>query len=355
MRKLILIFALFFTAPSLAATLDEMIGQMVLVGFDGKDTNSGSVKALVADIKANKVGGVLFLGHNIGTANQVFGLTYAFQNASPFKTLLTIDQEGGRVVRIKPNIGAPKLASAAQMTKVSKQAAHDEYFKTAQYLNSLGFNVNFGPVVDLAINKSNPVIAKLGRSYGTDLETVAHYAYMFVEAHHSNGMLTALKHFPGHGSSAGDSHKGFVNVSKSWSATELEPFKYLIEWQAADMVMAAHVFLDSMSDDGKVPTSLSKKAITDVLRTELGYNGVVVSDDMAMGAITKNFTSKAAIIKAINAGTDIVMMSYRKNTKGSLGSWVHNTIKQAVANGQINQQVIINAYTRIQTMKNRLP
>lgn len=338
-----------------AVSLDEMIGQMVLVGFHGKDIKSASVKALVADIKASKVGGVLFLGGNIGTANQAYGLTQAFQNASPYKTLITIDQEGGRVARLKPAIGAPFLASAKQMTKLGKNAAHDKYFETAQFLRQMGFNVNFGPVVDLEINKNNPVIAKLERSYGTDIETVSHYAYMFVDAHRQAGVLTAIKHFPGHGSSAADSHKGFVNVSKSWSNIELAPYQNLIAWEAVDMVMAAHVFLDIMSDDGKVPTSLSKKAITGVLRTQLGYQGVVVSDDMAMGAIANNFTSEAAIIKAINAGTDIVMMSYRKNTKGSLGSWVHSVIKQAVANGQINKQTITNAYNRIQTLKNKLP
>lgn len=355
MRKIILFVLLLLATPIQAVTLDEMIGQMVLIGFDGKNIKSGSVKALEADIKASKVGGVLFLGHNIGTAQQVYGLTQAFQNASPFKTLITIDQEGGRVARIKPKLGAPYLASAKQMTKLGKNAAHEKYFETAQFLRQMGFNVNFGPVVDLETNKNNPVIAKLERSYGTDIETVSHYAFMFVDAHRQANMLTALKHFPGHGSSSGDSHKGFVNVSKSWNALELAPYQNLIAWNAADMIMAAHVFLDSMSDDGIVPTSMSHKAITQTLRGQLGYTGVVVSDDMAMGAIVNNFSSEAAIIKAINAGTDIVMMSFRKNTKGSLGSWVHNTIKQAVANGQINKQTIINAYNRIQSMKNKLP
>ncbi|MGL1920471.1 MAG: glycoside hydrolase family 3 protein [Hyphomicrobiales bacterium] len=355
MRKIIIIFMLLFTSSSHAVSLDEMIGQMVLVGFDGKSIKSGSVKALEADIKASKVGGVLFLGHNIGSAQEVYGLTQAFQNASAFKTLITIDQEGGRVTRIKPKIGAPYLASAKQMTKLGKDAAHEKYFETAQFLRQMGFNVNFGPVVDLETNKNNPIIAKLERSYGTNIETVSHYAFMFVDAHRQAGMLTALKHFPGHGSSAGDSHKGFVNVSKSWQPIELAPYQNLIAWNAVDMVMAAHVFLDSMSDDGIVPTSLSSKAINQTLRAQMGYKGVVVSDDMAMGAIVNNFSSKVAIIKAINAGTDIVMMSFRKNTKGSLGSWVHNTIKQAVVNGQIQKQTIVNAYNRIQTLKNRLP
>lgn len=203
--------------------------------------------------------------------------------------------------------------------------------------------------------KNNTVIAKLERSYGTNVLEVSQYAYMFVDAHKKAGVLTALKHFPGHGSSAGDSHKGFVDISKTWSAVELDPFGHLMAWDAADMVMIAHVFLAEMSDDGIVPTSLSYKAITGILRDKMGYQGVVVSDDMAMGAIADNFTSKAAIIKAINAGTDIVMMSFVKNTKTSLGSWVHGVIKQAVANGQINKQIIIDAYNRIQKLKARLP
>lgn len=346
---------LLFAAPTYAVTLNEMIGQMVLVGFDGKDISSGSAKALVTDIKSSKVGGVLFLGHNVGSAQQVYELTTAFKSASPFKTLITIDQEGGRVMRIKPDIGAPFLASAKQMTKLSRKAAHDKYFESGQYLKRLGFNVNFGPVLDLEVNLDNPIIAKLERSYGANVKQVSQYAFMFVDAHHRAGMLTALKHFPGHGSSAGDSHKGFVDVSESWSATELEPYKNLMAWKAADMVMVAHVFLESMSDDGIVPTSLSYKAITGVLRGEMGYQGVVVSDDMAMGAIANEFTSKAAIIKAINAGTDIVMMSSNLKIKGSLGAWVHGVISQAVEDGQIDAQTIVNAYSRIQILKNRLP
>ena len=355
MRKILIIFMLLFAAPSYAVTLNEMIGQLVLVGFNGKDIKSKSVKALLADIKASKVGGVLFLGHNIGTAAQVKALTKAIEDASPYKTFITIDQEGGRVARMKPEIGAPYLASAKQMTRLSQQAAHDKYFETAQFLRRMGFNVNFGPVVDLEINKNNPVIAKLERSYGTNIKLVSEYAFMFVDAHHRAGMLTALKHFPGHGSSAGDSHKGFVDVSKTWNEIELAPYKNMIGWKAADMVMAAHVFLDKMSDDGKVPTSLSHMAITDVLRNQLGYKGVVVSDDMAMGAIANEFTAKVAIIKAINAGTDIVMMSSNLKIKTSLGAWVHKVISQAVTDNQISQQTILDAYTRIQTLKNRLP
>lgn len=360
MRKIFILFGLIFTSliytgPSQAVTLSEMIGQLVLVGFDGKDIRTKSVQNLLADIKANKVGGVLFLGHNIGTASQVVQLTKAIENASKYKTLITIDQEGGRVARMKPEIGAPYLPSAKQMTLLSQQAAHDKYFETAQFLRKMGFNVNFGPVVDLEINKNNPVIAKLERSYGTNIKSVSEYAFMFVDAHHRAGMLTALKHFPGHGSSAGDSHKGFVDVSKSWNEIELAPYRNMIGWKAADMVMAAHVFLGSMSDDGKVPTSLSYKAITEVLRGQLGYDGVVVSDDMAMGAIANEFTAKVAIIKAINAGTDLVMMSSNLKIKSSLGAWVHRVISQAVATKQISEQTIRDAYTRIQKLKNRLP
>ncbi len=364
--RLIIFFGFFSTlnnAVSLANTvssantvsLDQKIGQMVMVGFSGKTKSLANVVSLVKDIKAGKVGGVLFLGGNIGSAEQVKQLTHAMQSASSQKLLISIDQEGGKVRRLRENIGAPFLPSAEQMTKVDKNTAYFKYLDTAQFLKKLGFNVNFGPVVDLAINKNNPVIAKLGRSYGTHVGTVAQYAYMFTEAHHVADILTALKHFPGHGSSDKDSHKGFVNVSKSWQEAELLPFQRLIEWDSADMIMAAHVFLDKMSDDGKSPTSLSKIAITDILRGQLGFKGVVISDDMAMGAIAKNYTAKRAIIKAINAGSDIVMLSYKKDLKTSLGAWVHQVIAQAVANGQISVNTINQAYQRIMTLKQKLP
>lgn len=354
--KTIIAFSFIFSINHAKADqLDDMIGQMVLIGFHGKNTQSPSVKAAVKDIKAGKVGGLLFLGGNIGSKKDVIALTTTFQNASSDKLLMTIDQEGGRVRRLREKMGAPSLRSAKKMVAKGTEFAHQAYFDTALYIKSLGFNVNFGPVVDLAINPSNPVIAKLERSYGKNVQTVVDFGFYFADAHKQAGVLTALKHFPGHGSSTKDSHKGFVDVSKTWQPIELEPFRSLIENNQGDMIMAAHVFLKSMSDDGKVPTSLSKIAITDVLRGQLGFNGVVVSDDMAMGAITKNFTSKAAIIKAVNAGTDIVMVSFKKGIKTSLGSWVHGVIKQAVVNGQISKQTIIAANARIQSLKAKLP
>ncbi len=358
-RLISIILTLFITLPlgltaAKAVTLDEMIGQMVLVGFEGKDINSSSAKALAKDIANKKVGGILFLSRNIGTAKQITALTKAFQSASSDKTLITIDQEGGKVRRLREAQDVPFLPSAKQMTKVSQNIAYEKYYETALYIKNFGFNVNFGPVVDLEVNKSNPIIAKLERSYGNDIKQVSEYAYMFVAGHKQAGILTALKHFPGHGSSAADTHKGFTNISKTWNERELEPYRNLINWQAADIVMSAHVYLDIMSDKDRVPTSLSYKAITQILRKQLGFKGVVVSDDMAMGAISKNYTSKTAIIKAVNAGTDLIMLSSQKNINTSLGSWVHSIIKTAVKNGEIDQQTIINAYNRIQILKQKI-
>src|SRR5690606_13400496 len=175
---------------------------------------------------------------------------------------------------------------------------------------ALGFSVNFGPVADLAVNPNNQVITKFGRAYGKSAETVAAYDEAFIAAHHAAGLITSLKHFPGHGSSTADSHEGFVDISKTWSKAELEPYRIMFADGYADMVMVGHLYhSDYAGESSKLPASLSPEWIEGVLRGELGFKGVVISDDLEMGAIRKLYDLEETIVHAVNAGTDVLLFS----------------------------------------------
>ncbi|WP_172352344.1 glycoside hydrolase family 3 protein [Mesorhizobium sp. NZP2298] len=180
-------------------------------------------------------------------------------------------------------------------------------------LSDVGFNLNLAPVVDVNVNPANPIIGKLGRSFSADPQTVEAYAKVFVEAHRAKGVLTALKHFPGHGSSTKDSHKGMADVSKTWSDKELLPYKNLIASGDVDMVMSAHVINDKLSFSTEIPSSLSRATLTGLLRDNMPFKGVVISDDMQMQAITDNISFEDSVLRAVRAGNDILIFANDKH------------------------------------------
>lgn len=195
------------------------------------------------------------------------------------------------------------------------------YDGLAKGVRDWGFNVNFAPVVDLAVNPNNQVIAKFGRAYGKTGDVVASYAAEVVAAHHAAGLLTALKHFPGHGSSTADSHEGFVDITKTWKPTELDPYRALIANGYQDFVMVGHL-IDTEIDPSGLPSSLSKQWIEDMLRGQLGFTGVVITDDLEMGAIRDHFNLKETVTKAVRAGVDVLLFSNTAKPRASLGDEV---------------------------------
>src|SRR5690606_10098573 len=167
----------------------------------------------------------------------------------------------------------------------------------AATLAEAGINLNLAPVVDVNVNPDNPVIGQLERSFSGDPDVVTEQAKAFIEAHHEHGVLCTLKHFPGHGSSEADSHLGFVDVTNLWSRQELEPFRNLIDAGLADAIMTAHIF--NANWDSEHPATLSRAVITGILREELGYDGVVITDDMQMGAIRDFYGFEAAVVMSV--------------------------------------------------------
>nr|WP_319383902.1 glycoside hydrolase family 3 N-terminal domain-containing protein [uncultured Roseibium sp.] len=347
------------TAKAAAAIpLRQKIGQMILIGFVGDRPARSGVKRVLEQLDAGEIGGVLYLGRNLGNKRTVQRMNTAFREAAPaaLPPLIAIDQEGGRVQRLRGRNGFPETPSAKRIArKGSPTDARRTYRVLAKNLADWGFTLNLAPVVDVDANPRNPIIGRLGRSYSSDPEQVAAFGNAFVSAHRAHGVLTALKHFPGHGSSLRDSHEGAVDVTITWSEDELIPFRQLIAGDMADIVMTAHVINRKLEEtEVNVPMSLSQSALTAVLRGDLGFGGVIMSDDIQMDAIRWNFSLKEAVLKAVEAGTDILLFANDKRPDPEIPQKVADILEAAADHDRDLARKIDAAYDRIVTLKSRL-
>jgi len=341
-------------------SLDQKIGQMLMVGFHGTTADKNS--QICQDIRRYHVGAVILFDYNpvdkskpknIANKKQLKKLTSQLQKCSyDGKLLIAVDQEGGRVQRLKSKYGFfGKFPKASSVIRMDQRYIRSTYLKMAKELKSVGINYDLAPVVDLDINQKNHVIHGLGRSYGKDPKVVARYASTFIDAMHHYDVLTSLKHFPGHGSSVGDTHKGFVDVTHLWKPVELEPYRLLN--RKADTVMVAHVFNKKL--DSKYPASLSNKTVNGLLRKKLGFHGVVITDDLQMGAISKKYGLKNTLKLAINAGDDILIFGNQLDPRHTVGTRkLVETVKSLVKSGEVNEKSIDYAYRRIQNLKKKL-
>jgi len=341
-----------------ARNLRRKIGQMILVGFPGDTPGHPGFKKVRGQLKDGEITGVLYLGRNLRNRKTVRRMNAALTGAvnESTKPLLAIDQEGGKVQRLRARHGFPATRSASGMARsVSPAKAGALYATLARNLSGWGFNLNLGPVVDLNANPRNPVIGRLGRAYSGDPVVVTRYAAAFVDGHRSNGVLTALKHFPGHGSSRGDSHEGFVDISRTWSKGELEPFRRLIAGGCAELVMSAHVHNGALqAPEETVPVSLSVSALSQVLRKELGFNGVIISDDLQMDAIRENYSLKDAVVSAVAAGTDILLFANDKHPDPDIPAKAAAFLEEAAEKDPAIKAKIEAAFERILALKGRL-
>ncbi len=359
MRPLILaaFTSLALAVPIHAATLEEMAGQMIVIGFDGDSASDASVKAIAEELKSGQLGGVMYLKKNVKSLGQVRDMNAEFRSASPnLPPFITLDQEGGAVERLTEDVGFKEIPRASTIAaENTPEQAEGIYETMAKNIAALGFTVNFGPVADLNVNPSNPVIAKFGRAFSADPEIVTDYDRAFIEGHHAAGLATALKHFPGHGSSTTDSHEGFVDISATWSETELEPYKALIGEGMVDMVMVGHLFHSDYAEGAEqTPSSLSKRWIDGVLRTDLGYNGVVISDDLEMGAIRDHFTLEETVVEAVSAGMDILLFSNTGYQRPTLGKEILDILVEHAEADPVFKARIEESYERIVSLKRSL-
>ncbi len=335
-------------------SLDIKIGQMIMIGYPGTEVDP----KVLEEVTKGKVGSIILFEKNVPKTNSFVALKkilWTYQQAAPTPLFIAIDQEGGRVNRLKDKYGFPRSITAKEMGSAGTLDSVKFYGEaTATTLLGLGFNVNFAPVVDLASNPTNPVIVKSGRSFSANEDTVIQMARTFIQTHRKLGVITVLKHFPGHGSSEADTHFGVADVTNTWDDRELEPYRALIESGDVDAVMSAHIVNKKLDPEGN-PGTLSANILNGILRQKLNYHGVVFSDDMQMQAITKHYGVEEAIRLAILAGIDI--MTFSNNIMGSEDRTVDRVsqiIKGYVKSGVITRERIDESYQRIMQLKRKL-
>jgi len=335
-------------------SLDIKIGQMIMIGMQGTEVDS----LVLEEVRSGKVGSIIYFEKNIPPRNSYMAfkkMSYNYQKASTIPLFIAIDQEGGRVNRMKEKYGFPRSITATAMGKDAKLDSVRFYgASTGSTLAGVGININFAPVVDVAIEPQNTVIVKVERSFSKSEDTVAIMAKEFIKAHRKVNVITVLKHFPGHGSSLADTHFGIADVTNTWNEKELKPYKALLDSGYVDAIMTSHIVNKKLDPRG-YPGTLSDRVMDSLLRKTLGYNGVIFSDDMQMHAITKNYGLEEAIRLAVNAGVDI--MCFSNNIQGSevrTVDKVHQIIKDFVAKGQIKKETIDASFKRIMTLKSKL-
>lgn len=340
-----------------AQKLDSLgikIGQMLLIGFPGPSVDP----VVLQEIRDGKIGSIILFEKNIPPQNSFVALKkiiWTYQKAAPIPLLVSIDQEGGRVNRLKDKYGFPRSITARAMAQAGTLDSVRFYGEsTAATLAGLGFNVNFAPVVDLASNPNNPIIAKYGRAFSANEDSVALMAKEFIKAHRKYNVLTALKHFPGHGSSKDDTHLGIADVTNTWEQRELKPYQLLIDSGYADAIMTSHIVNRQLDKAGN-PGTLSADVLTGILRQRLGFDGVVFTDDMQMQAITRHYGLKDAIRMAINGGVDIMTFSNNLPDRESrIVDIAHDLIRKMVTSGEISEARIDQSYRRVVALKKRL-
>ena len=345
------------TPESLLAqmTLRQKVGQLFLIRPEHLSLNSekkrtGGGHTAVNDAMRRAyadypVGGFVLFAGNISDPKQLKAFTRDLKSLGSIPSIVSVDEEGGRVLRVASNEKF-KIRKMVSMSEVGKTGDPENARKVGgylgNYLREYGFNLDLAPVTDVRSNPKNSVIGN--RAFSSDPQLVSRMVASFIEGIHGQRVRTCLKHFPGHGGTAGDTHAGYVALEKTWDELlQLELIPFIDNLAAADVIMLGHISLPNVTDDG-LPASLSKQIITDRLRGELGYQGLVTTDALEMGAITKTYTSAEAAVLALDAGVDLLMMpAYLPGA--------FDGVVEAVQDGRIPEARLDESVLRILRMK----
>ncbi len=347
-------------------TLEQKIGQMVMMGFAGTGSDDPAVQLALRHIEQGLLGGVAWYRYNIDNPEQTRRLNAAFHAANPVQLpfLSALDQEGGLVQRLRAANGFADTPSHEQVAAMQTPLqAYQTYRTMATMIADAGFTLNMGPVVDLrgAPQPVSPVIGQLQRSFSDDPATVVRYAEAFISAHRAAGVLTSLKHYPGHGLATLDSHHGMVDITHTWQARERIPFQELIRTGMAGAIMSAH--LVDRHYDADHPITLSPAYIPSQLRIQDGFDGAVITDDLCMGAILQYYALDEIVVRAINAGHDILVFSNNPAAAQGVPDFqpqydipqkVIAIVQRALADGRLRRQQIEEAYRRIVALRGQL-
>jgi len=334
-------------------SLEEKVAQLFLItpeALTGAGTVTQAGEATKAALEQYPVGGLIYFQGNIVSEQQVTDMIAKQQQFSQERIglplLISVDEEGGQVTRVAScaNVDVPKFEDTAQIgASGDSSRAHASGQAIGSYLSRMGFNLDFAPVADTLTNPDNTVVKR--RSYGSDPQTVAEMAAQNLKGLESQGVYGCIKHFPGHGATLGDTHNGYAYTDKSWEdlkVSDLIPFQRCVA-EGVSFVMVGHISLpQAIGDD--VPASCSQTAIQGYLRGELGYQGIVLTDALNMGAIVDQYSSAQAAIKAFQAGSDMLLMpaDFRSAYQGVL---------DAVNQGSISQERLNESVTRILKIK----
>jgi beta-N-acetylhexosaminidase len=342
-------------------TLRQKIASMLMFGFRGADVEDQGVLEIVDDIGKLGLGGVLLFGYNINFPEQLKNLTNLLLQAD-YRLLIAVDQEGGKVQRLGSKNGFKNFDTAKKIAaNYSSEEAYSTYLNMAKILKDYGINFNFAPCVDIDTVPPCSVIGGFERSFSDNPQTVINYSKQFIDAHKKHNIITALKHFPGHGFAQSDTHKGLTDTTDLANTDlELKPYKDLLSDSSNTAVMTAHIINRNLDDSG-YPATLSKKIITGILRENLNFQGIVVTDALEMGAIRNYYSLEDVVHRSINAGNDILV--FARNSASSFDSkdddsWkatpkkIIDIIEHAVLNGVISQNRIDESYLRITKLKN---
>jgi beta-N-acetylhexosaminidase len=357
----LLLFFCLLDAPCFGAvkpdSLSIKIGQMLMIGFRGLTV----APEVAADITQRRMGGVVLFDYdvpshtplrNISSPAQLSSLTLELQKLSAIPLFIAVDQEGGKVNRLKPARGFPASVSAEHLGLLNNpDSTRAAALLTARTLKAMHIGMNLAPVADLNTNPLNPVIGKLSRSFSADPAVVIRNIEQTCNSYRTEGIIPTLKHFPGHGSSTTDTHLDFTDITASWSEKELEPYRSMIASGYCDAVMTAHVFNGNL--DSLYPATLSKATIDGLLRGKLGFKGVIISDDMQMRAIADHYGLETAIRLAIDAGVDILLFGNNTAYDPAITTKATEIIKTLLARKVITTERIDRSYRRIMELKQR--
>ncbi len=330
-------------------TLEQQIGQLIIAGFHGT-TVSPEITEL---IQRRHIGGIILFARNIREPEQTLELTTRLQALAKeaghvYPLLIAVDQENGVVRRL----GQGSTVFPGSMAVAATGSTELEYEiaqATARELRALGMNMNLAPVLDANNNPANPVIGV--RSFGEDPHSVADYGVAAIQGYQDAGVMSCAKHFPGHGDTITDSHLALPTIPHTLERldeVELVPFKAAIA-SGVDSIMIGHPTFPRLTDSQNIPATISPRIVRDVLRNQMGYDGVVVTDDMEMRAITETVGTERGVVLALKAGNDLACVSHRHDRQiGAL-----DAMRAAVASGELPAETVRQAVERVLRLKMR--
>jgi len=305
---------------------------------------------LYYDIQHRNLGSVILMAYNLDNPTQIANLTASLQDSASTPLFIATDQEGGIVARLDERNGYALTKRALTLGSINNEdTTRAEAALMAEWLHDAGINTNLAPVADVNVNPTSPAIGYYGRSFSADPYIVSDHVAWFSDEFYKQNIVTALKHFPGHGSAIGDSHDGFTDITDTWSRSELIPFDELIRNGYKGMVMTGHLYNANL--DTLYPATLSKPTITGILRDSLGFQGVIISDAMGMGAINNNYSFIESVVQSINAGVDILLYTNNEKYERSIVKQIIRVVSTAIDSGVISEARIDESFDRIMALK----